>query len=110
MHRMTRRSKFLTIVLQENPRLAQRFYRHISLDGSAAPAHSNTIVTTHKNNIDGDTLSERIDVFITEMILFTELQVKRSIKQKKILHGFEIVNAVIKIIRLFRNLLFCSSN
>lgn len=94
----TQIQSFLTIVLQENPRLAQRFYRHISLDGSAAPAHSNTIVTTHKNNIDGDTLSERIDVFITEMILFTELQVKRSIKQKKVLHGFEIVNAVIKMI------------
>lgn len=94
----TQIQSFLTIVLQENPRLAQRFYRHISLDDSAAPAHSDTIGTTHKNNIDGDAPSERVDVFITEMILFTELQVKRSIKQKKVLHGFEVVNAVIKII------------
>ncbi|MFS0983140.1 hypothetical protein [Enterococcus durans] len=94
----TQIQSFLTIVLQENPRLAQRFYRHTSLDGSAAPAHSDTVVTTYKNNSDGDNSSERVDIFVTEMILFTELQVKRSIKHKKILHGFEVVNAVIKII------------
>lgn len=94
----TQIQSFLTIILQENQRLMQRFHQHILLDKTADHTHSDTNITTYKNNSDCDNPSERVDLFVKEMILFTELHVKRSMKQKKILHGFEIVNAVINMI------------
>lgn len=89
---------FLTIALQENQRLAQRFHRHISLDEATNSDQLDALISTYKTNDDNTLTYERIETFIKEMILFTEVQVKQAIKQKKILHGFEVINALVTVI------------
>ncbi len=89
---------FLFLILQENQRLAQRFHRHIYLDELADFEKLEAIIGLYENNYNGVISSEKVDEFVADMTTFTEKIIDRSIKTKKILHGFDVLNEVVEVI------------